>query len=638
MPIRMLALVALAWVAGAGAATPVEPYGRMPAIEDAALSPDGTRIAFVHTTEDQRSIAVVQLDPNKVVAILHIGDRKLRSLTWADETHLLLTTATTGMPWGLVGEDAEWLRMTVYDLDTHKARPLLDRVGDDVRTMNAVYGRPIVRHSDKGTLLYLHGLYVSDTTCAALFRVNLQSGAERLFRQGGPSTQRWLIDDTGEVAAEQSYVESGQRWEIRVFHGGHPAETASGTAPIDAAHMLGLTADGTSIIVALVEDDHVVWKTLARRDASWGPDVAADRTLTGLVLADGSDRMLAMANEGDETAYFFASPEVQANWDWVSRVLHHERVELVSVSANARRILVRALGPRSGYAYYLADLDQHVVHNLGDVYRDLGPIAAVRKITYAAADGLQIPAYLTLPPGRPEKGLPLVMMPHGGPEASDQLGFDYWAQAFAARGYAVLQPNYRGSDLGHGWVERGFGEFGRRMQTDLSDGVHALVAQGLVDPQRVCIVGSSYGGYAALAGVTLQTGIYRCAVSLAGISDPAEMLRHVRSAESYGQKTGLRYWQRFMGVDGPADAHIGEISPIRHVDRLAAPVLLLHGKEDTVVPYDQSADMAKAMKRAGKAYEMVTLDREDHYLSRGATRLQALRAMVGFVEKYSPPE
>src|SRR5262249_23938626 len=147
---------------------------------------------------------------------------------------------------------------------------------------------------------------------------------------------------------------------------------------------------------------------------------------------------------------------------------------------------------------------------------------------YAATDGLQIPGYLTLPPGRPATGLPLIVLPHGGPADRDVAGFDWWSQALVAEGYAVLRANYRGSTLGPRFLSAGFGEWGRKMQTDLSDGVRFLVNERIVDPGRVCIVGASYGGYAALAGVTLQSGVYRCAVSVAGISDLRAFVKRAR--------------------------------------------------------------------------------------------------------------
>jgi dipeptidyl aminopeptidase/acylaminoacyl peptidase len=243
-----------------------------------------------------------------------------------------------------------------------------------------------------------------------------------------------------------------------------------------------------------------------------------------------------------------------------------------------------------------------------------------------------------VPRGVPEKNLPLIVMPHGGPAAADTLDFDWWAQALAAQGYAVLQPNYRGSDLNYRYVAAGFGEWGRKMQTDLSDGVHYLAEQGIIDPKRVCIVGASYGGYAALAGVALDAGVYRCAISVAGISDLKRFLKWTDNKFGNGDNHTQRYWDRFMGASGRNDPALKAISPIEHVSSVIAPVLLIHGRDDTVVPYEQSDVMADALKHAGKSVELVTLKHEDHWLSRSATRRQMLEASVAFLKKNNPAD
>jgi dipeptidyl aminopeptidase/acylaminoacyl peptidase len=187
-------------------------------------------------------------------------------------------------------------------------------------------------------------------------------------------------------------------------------------------------------------------------------------------------------------------------------------------------------------------------------------------------------------------------------------------------------------------LEAGYGEWGRKMQTDLSDGLSYLAAQGVVDPRRACIVGASYGGYAALAGVSLQSGIYRCAVSVAGVSDPASFMRWITRKESAGNRVGQRYLERFLGVTDAGDKRLDEISPLRHAAQISVPLLLIHGQDDITVPYDQSVDIAKALKRAGRNAEFVTLKNEDHYLSRSATRLQMLQSSVDFLARNNPPD
>jgi dipeptidyl aminopeptidase/acylaminoacyl peptidase len=315
-------------------------------------------------------------------------------------------------------------------------------------------------------------------------------------------------------------------------------------------------------------------------------------------------------------------------------------VTLESWSDNRKQVVVKVQGPKTGAAYMFVDLAAGRASMVDDIQTGLGPdeISTATMISYKAADGLEIPAILTLPKGRDPKSLPLVVMPHGGPQSFDTLDFDWWSQALASRGYAVLQPNFRGSDgYGPAFTAAGYGEWGRKMQTDLSDGVTHLAGQGIIDPKRVCIAGGSYGGYAALAGVALQPGVYRCAVAVSGISDLHRFLMWKRGNLGGGRNDTLRFWRRFMGVEGEDESGLGAYSPALQVAAIKAPVLLIHGKDDLVVPFEQTQLMADALTAAGKPVELVTLKAEDHGLSRGATRIQMLQATVDFLEKNNPP-
>ncbi len=640
LPTLCLALAAL--TARADETRPAGPsidaYGHLPSIEDLAMSMDGSRLAFVHTLGDQRLLSIVVPDEDKHLGSLRLGDAKLRGIEWADDHEVLFTTASTAMPVGLIGSKIEWRLMQIYDTDKKKSRLLLEHVRNDSRTMNVVFKGPVIAGAAKEPSLFLHGFYLDGETKPALFRVNLRTGAETLVRAGSSDTRFWMVNDQGEIVAEEDYSDEKHRWAIRLMREGRASQIIEGIAPLDFPEILGLNADNSALVVSVHEDEGVSWKQLSLKDGSWGEDIAPDEVLTRLILDAGSRRMIGTGYEGDTVRYHFVDPAVQRGWDWIERLFYKERVEYRAISADHSRFLVEVLGPKTGYAYYLIDANEHFKRRVGSVYADVERIAEIRAITYPAADGLQIPAYLTLPPGRAEKNLPLIVMPHGGPQVRDTLHFDWWAQALAAQGYAVLQPNYRGSALDRQWIERGYGEWGRKMQSDLSDGVRYLAGAGIADPQRACIVGGSYGGYAALAGVTLESGTYRCAVSVAGISDPAGMLRWVRTSSGSRDSEAQRYWDRFMGADGPADRRLDEISPLKHADHVAVPILLIHGKEDTIVPYDQSMEMVKALKKAGKTVEFVSLNKEDHYLSRSETRLEMLRASVEFLRKYNPPD
>jgi dipeptidyl aminopeptidase/acylaminoacyl peptidase len=198
----------------------------------------------------------------------------------------------------------------------------------------------------------------------------------------------------------------------------------------------------------------------------------------------------------------------------------------------------------------------------------------------------------------------------------------------------VFQPNFRGStNRDDAFRQAGHGEWGGKMQTDVSDGLAALAKQGIVDPARACIMGGSYGGYAALAGVTVQQGIYRCAVAVAPVAD-LEVLKNTELRES-GRNAMTR---RSLRDEFGDRSDLSPVSPRQLAGRADAPILLIHGRDDTVVPFEHSTKMAAALKEAGKPYEMIELREEDHWLSRSATRKQMLEAAMAFVLKHNPPD
>jgi dienelactone hydrolase len=624
-------------VQAAEAATPLETYGRLPNLEDVALSPDGSRLAFVRTSESDRLLAVVQLSPNKLLGRAKVGQNKLRDLAWADNDHLLITTSSTGMPWGLSGTDTEWYMLSVYEFSTGRIRvyPEVDR---DIRTMNVVAGEVMIRHIGNDTVLFIPGIYVQDTTELALFKVNLTTHHQTVARLGSDATLGWLVDNDGEIVAEDSYFEKDQRWQMKIRHDRRWFEAESQRSPIDVPRIIGFGPKGDAVLVSTLDKGERVWEQLSLVDGKLGPPVEGGDDLNLPLEDPATHRMIGGVIVDDQSKYVFFNADLKSRWHSVVDAFPDERVELVSTSADMMQFVVLVDSPQHGYRYVLVNMNTARAIPIGDVYEGLKQSYETRRITYEAADGLKIPAYLTLPGGKPATKLPLIVFPHGGPADRDTLDFDWWTQAMASQGYAVLKPNYRGSTNTHASVTAGYGEWGRKMQTDLSDGVRYLTKQGIIDPARVCIVGASYGGYAALAGVTLDPGVYRCAVSVSGPADLKQMLKWVAERDRNGDHTSSRYWDRYMGVTGPGDPALDAISPIKHIDAVNVPVMLIHGKDDTVVPYEQSELMRKALTKANKRVEMVTLKKEDHWLSRGETRLQMLQSSIAFLKANNPPD
>lgn len=617
----------------AAEAAPLAAFGRLPTLEDVSISPDGSKIVFVRTDGESRKLLVLPLSAPKIIGGVLVGNAKLRDVDWVDEDNILTTISDTSPPpLGFIGATREWFQLVNFDLTRMKLHTL-DFDVDHVETFNVINGGWTTRAISGHPTLFTQGYCVHQGTIPCLFSFAYPERRVRLVDEAKEQDTEWLVDETGNIAAQFGYRDDDKRWEIRTRKERHWTVVASGVEPIDTPEMIGFNADGKGIIVRFVVDGRPEWRTLNLSDNSWGAPLAHGAAFSRTIEDRKTGRIVGGVHEVGSSEYVFFDNELQAHWNAVLREFPDERVELASHSDDFSRLILKIFGPRDGYIYAVYDWYSHHATKLGRIYEEVSAPAEVKAISYPAADGLTIPAFLTLPAAA-AKDLPLIVLPHGGPASADTLHFDWWSQALAAQGYAVLQPNFRGSILDSKFMRAGFGEWGRKMQTDLSDGVRYLAHQGIIDPRRVCIVGASYGGYAALAGVTIESGVYRCAVSVAG---PSDLRRFLKWTGANQLSQSQRYWDRFMGAANPSDPALTAISPIEHVAAVSVPVLLIHGRDDTVVPFEQSDVMLSALKRAGKPVTMVTMKHEDHWLSRSETRLQMLQATVDFLKANNPP-
>jgi dipeptidyl aminopeptidase/acylaminoacyl peptidase len=614
-------------------AVPLAAFGRHASLEDVVISPDGNKIAFVRTNGDSRNLAVAAVTNPEVLGAVRVGEAKLRRLEWIDDDNLLATASTTSPPpFGFIGPTSEWYQIVNFNISKHKLDPISFEV-HGLRTFNVITDAPSLREVSGHMTLYARGWCVRDRTVPCLFAFVYPDRRAQLVAEAAETDTEWFVDEAGNMAAKSTYNDAKELWEIRTRKNGPWMVAASGKAAIDKPQVLGFSADGSGMIVQFTINGDPQWRPLNLADNTWGAPLGRGASFSQVVADRKTGRIIGGVHWIGSSQYVFFDNELQAHWNAVLRAFPDERVRLVSHSDDFSRMVLEVFGPKDGYVYALYDWYSHQATILGRAYEEVTAPAEMKAISYSAADGLTIPAFLTLPKGS-GKDLPLIVLPHGGPAYADTLDFDWWSQALAAQGYAVLQPNFRGSTLSSNFMEAGFGEWGRKMQTDLSDGVRYLAHQGIIDPKRVCIVGASYGGYAALAGVAIESGVYRCAVSVAGISD----LRRFRKWTVVNQ-VGItqRYWDRFIGTADLKDPALIAISPIEHVAAVTVPVLLIHGRDDTVVPYEQSDVMLSALKRAGKPVTLVTMNHEDHWLSRSETRLQMLQATVDFLKANNPP-
>jgi dienelactone hydrolase len=630
---------------------PVENYGKLPAMEMVKLSPSGDRYAFVADDGQARKIFVATTD-NKPIQVVPLGKVKVQDLDWAGDDYILVHwSATVDTPDFTVTKQ-ELGAATVLNLKTGKVIQVFADRGEVDHVVFGFYGTALIAGRWYG---YFSGLSMdadhysaspysnvqhegaTDLYVPDLQRVDLESGVVKKVAVAGIPDTDWLVSRSGDIIARTEYFEQSGSWKLytRGFGG---QLLASGSDKSGPPSLMGLDQAGGGVLVDVQTEDGVATEDFPL--AGGAPKQVISAQSPDVPLTSPSTKLwIGTFTDGDEPTENLLDPVAEARVKGARKAFPGYRVRLTSWSDDFSRMIVFTDGGDDSGTYWIVDIAKKSADVLGQAYPTVNPsdVGPTRMVDFTAADGLALRGVLTLPPGRNAKNLPLVVMPHGGPWARDYPGFDYWAQAFASRGYAVFQPNFRGSTgSGDKVYNAGRGEWGRKMQTDISDGVAELARQGIADPKRACIVGWSYGGYAALAGVTVQHGLYRCAVSMAGVSDLTAQLRYTED-EAGDDSPAARQWKSFLGVSSNGSAP-NAISPIKLADKADAPVLLIHGKDDTVVKISQSDAMESALKAAGKPVERLTLVGGDHPLNLQDTRMSMLKASVAFVEKYDPPD
>jgi dipeptidyl aminopeptidase/acylaminoacyl peptidase len=352
------------------------------------------------------------------------------------------------------------------------------------------------------------------------------------------------------------------------------------------------------------------------------------------VLADINRVVHGVRYAGFRPDYDFFDGELTQRLNEAREMFPGESVWLTDWTPDWKNLVVRVEGSvYSGDYFILAARQKPRFITKGRPEFNAENIHPVITTAYQARDGLTIPALLTVPADRVEDpyDLPTVMMPHGGPESYDTVGFDWIAQALASEGYLVIQPQFRGSaGFGLAHLLAGRGEWGKKMQDDLTDAVNTYAAEGIVDKDRVCIVGWSYGGYAALAAGAFDAEVYKCLVSVNGISDLNRMLKDEKKVDSHFLDV-YAYWKDVVAKGNADKEFLSGISPIQHAANSAAPVLLIYGKEDDIVNYRQSTDLRKALERNGKSVEVLEIKDEGHSFKQTKSREETLRSIVEFV-------
>ncbi|HTO41813.1 MAG TPA: S9 family peptidase [Rhizomicrobium sp.] len=635
----------------AAANPPVEAFGSLPSLTQPKIAPDGLHFAAIQALEGKPAAVIYQVGaaPGTHPVVVPSGEATITAIDWVKNDRLVIRLKTNERVFG-DNRIRTWERAIAVRADGSNLIVLLKDFPSLRNNATDVY---IVDKNldDPDTILMplflknivVKGLYEYydpyEDFRLDLLKVNLDTGVGHIYATGNYKTADWITDGHGALKARLELTLRPLRHRLFVYADGDWKASGSYDAQGDnGAGAVGLTEDGKA--VALLRHAGHPTTVLLRHDLATGDEsqvLFSDPRYDVMapIKDEWTGRVIGAMYAADQFEYRYFSPENQALQAGLEKSFPGLSVHATSMSRDKSKVIVAVQGARHPPKYFFLDRTTHAATEILSAYPHLNEsdLGEMKPYPYTARDGLEIPAYLTLPPGKLAKNLPTVIMPHGGPDERDVVGFDWWAQFLANRGYAVLQPNFRGSKgYGRAFTEAGLRQWGGKMQDDISDGVKKLIADGIADPKRICIVGASYGGYAALAGATFTPDLYACAMSFAGVSDLNKFMFAQRSDTGQDSQS-TSFWTSRVGSDWTESGRLEDTSPARHADAVKCPILLMHGEGDTTVRINQSQIMYDALKTAGKDVQFIRVTGEDHYLNFAATRIQMLKELEAFLKK-----
>jgi dienelactone hydrolase len=639
-------LPAAAWCAPQDAGAVAAKFGARSYVIDASLSPDGKRVVFVVPTSG-KGTAVLVADADggnsKIVAFADGKPLNLIGCGWSAADRLVCQEYGIST---IAGTPAPFTRTVALDAAGGNFRWL----GRQSNNNNALR----VSQFDGAILDWLSGSdgnilmqrdYVPEQTIGThlaeqrdgqgVDRVDTRSGRSQTVESPQQWASSYISDGQGRIRIS---ILAEQHGDVGMLTGGtvyqYRTTGSHGWRPF-GRHVDG---DGAFRPIAVdgTKDVAYALKKLDGRDALYrvsldgslkselvyaNPQVDVDDVVT----IGRSGRVIGAGYVTDRRDVEYFDPEYKALAAALAKALPTlPLIDFLSASADEKQLLIRASSDSDPGHYYWFDRTTHHLNELTPARPELEQttLSQVRSVTYHTADGVDVPAYLTLPPGSDGKHLPAILMPHGGPASRDEWGFDWLAQYFAQRGFAVLQPEFRGSrGYGDAWfVDNGFKSW-RTAIGDIDEGARWLVKQGIADPDKLAIVGWSYGGYAALQANVVDPSLYKAVVAIAPVTDLAALKQ-----ESLNYTNHI-VQERYIGT-GP---HITEGSPALHADKFVAPVLMFHGDQDINVGVGESHEMDAALRRAGKSSQLVVYPGLDHQLDDNVVRTDMLTKADAFL-------
>lgn len=638
----------------AAGSIPVEDFFRNPRFAQVSLSPSGRYLAAIVPINGRRNIAVIDLDDaTKVNVITAFRESDVRFVGWVNDERLVYSLIDLQRPAAeQLGAGLFAVNRDASDYRELSAVEMRDSRGDRALAMvgrfSALYA--LMRPSQGDDIIVTSN--ERNATYPDLFRMNTSTGRKHLITESRPGDViRWVIDRDYVARAALTAADkfSADKDKLRQALWYRDSATAPWrkvveyhpfTEPDKQITPVAFDYEGRLIVSARNGED---------REALYFYDPAAnklgerliahkDYDVDGGLIFDYNTRKLVGANLQAEKPTQVWFDKQWATWGKTLDQALPARVNLISRNTDGKRLLVYSFSDKDPGKYYLFDAEKRQLIEILALMPWIKPeqMAERKFIRYDARDGLSIPAYLTLPPGKPAKDLPLVVLVHGGPYLRGEVwGFDREAQFLASRGYAVLQPDFRGS-TGYGWKHyaSGLKQWGLAMQDDLNDGVTALVKQGTVDKERVCIAGASYGGYAVMMGLVRDPQVWKCGVNWVGVTD-LSLLTDATWSDTNRYWDAAGEWYKFAIGDSAADRQrFEQTSPLRNAGKITRPVLMAYGAEDQRVPIEHGERMKAALEANKQTVEYVLYEKEGHGFLLEKNNIDFWKRVEAFLGKF----
>ncbi len=631
---------------------PVEEFTAFPKYDGLAISPGGKHLAVAHREGDNHLLTIVDFPSMASARGFSFGDRSAaNSLHWVDERTLLVQPSriVPGFRDGMVLA-GEILRA---DVDTGKSEMIYSYISSRDTSRSLARSREV--RSLPADILSIRSGFPDEVLIQTLgsttageqglvFRLNVRTGQLQGVASSPVPNSRFVTGPGGRVLVAQGttpdyklvtyYLETDART-------GKPAWARKSTTTREEGELtpVSWSGPGTQYYALDNRDDAptlgvMLWDAATNTQQLLHRNPDAD--FIGASL-DAQDRTWMFSGDAGQPFYWYpdpAHPLARMHRALVQGLPPGNHVEVTSQTDDLSIAVVRLSSGQRPPTYVVVDVKSAKPLQVMATYPALKPeaLAPVEPIEFAARDGLKVRGFVTAPRGvNGQRGghLPMVVSLHGGPHnVYDRSSYDFERQLFASRGYAVLQVNFRGSGgRGREFEAAGYGQWGRKMQDDVTDAVRWAIAEGIADPARICIFGGSYGAYSALIGAAREPDLFKCAIGLAGVYDLPLMFD--KGDISFGQR-GRAYLAQEMGKDMD---DLRDRSPVYHAAEIKAKVMLLHGTEDERAPVEHAQRMRKALIDAGNPPEWIVESGEAHGFFDPQNRAAAYTRILAFMEQ-----